>query len=193
MPSRGCTGCLPNRRSSANSGCMPLSACSPYCCMLAGAQCAHAAVGAVERLHDARQGAALAQWERCGQPKICLRANSTLVSRPVSECSTTYKNTGCRQVDWVAGLCEACPSFWAATSPCPARHLVQEPCLAPPLLCRNCGSWRQRQAGAGLPHSWCRMQVGWGGVAEGRQVPAALPRARESRQHGWPQHPPEPA
>ncbi|KAI7841693.1 hypothetical protein COHA_004560 [Chlorella ohadii] len=42
-----------------------------------GAQCAHAAVGAVERLHELRQTAALAYWERCGQPKVCLRASST--------------------------------------------------------------------------------------------------------------------
>ncbi len=44
-----------------------------------GAQCAHAAVGAVERLHELRQTAALAYWERCGQPKVCLRASSTQV------------------------------------------------------------------------------------------------------------------
>ena len=85
QPPRRCTGWLNvDRRASAASGRPPFLA-SPPCCLLAGAQCAHAAVGAVERLHEARQGAALAQWERCGQPKICLRANSTLVSQSLSE------------------------------------------------------------------------------------------------------------
>ncbi|EFN58132.1 hypothetical protein CHLNCDRAFT_14837, partial [Chlorella variabilis] len=46
-----------------------------------GAQCAHAAVGAVERLHERRQTAALHQWEACGQPKVCLRGASTLELR----------------------------------------------------------------------------------------------------------------
>lgn len=50
-------------------------------CLQIGAQCAHAAVGAVERLHELRQTAALAYWERCGQPKVCLRASSTQVLR----------------------------------------------------------------------------------------------------------------
>lgn len=53
----------------------PLHACT----LQIGAQCAHAAVGAVERLHELRQTAALAYWERCGQPKVCLRASSTQV------------------------------------------------------------------------------------------------------------------
>lgn len=41
-----------------------------------GAQCAHAAVGLVERL-GSRHSAVLRQWEACGQPKICLRAESS--------------------------------------------------------------------------------------------------------------------
>ena len=39
-----------------------------------GAQCAHAAVGMVEELHEKGQHTLLAQWEDCGQPKICLKA-----------------------------------------------------------------------------------------------------------------------
>jgi peptidyl-tRNA hydrolase len=50
--------------------------------LLAGAQCAHAAVGAVERLRGRRQAALLRRWEACGQPKICLQAASTQVRAP---------------------------------------------------------------------------------------------------------------
>lgn len=49
-------------------------------CPAAGAQCAHAAVGAVEALHAKGWAAALHHWEACGQPKICLQAGSTAVS-----------------------------------------------------------------------------------------------------------------
>ena len=40
----------------------------------AGAQCAHGAVGIVEELHAQGKQVLLAQWEECGQPKICLKA-----------------------------------------------------------------------------------------------------------------------
>ncbi|KAI3427923.1 hypothetical protein D9Q98_006315 [Chlorella vulgaris] len=49
-----------------------------------GAQCAHAAVGAVERLHERSQTAALQQWEMHGQPKICLLAPSTQALRELA-------------------------------------------------------------------------------------------------------------
>lgn len=42
---------------------------------LAGAQCAHGAVGIVEELHALGKQILLAQWEECGQPKICLKAH----------------------------------------------------------------------------------------------------------------------
>lgn len=45
-----------------------------------GAQCAHAAVGAVERV-AASQPVLLQQWEECGQAKVCLRAESTAALR----------------------------------------------------------------------------------------------------------------
>ena len=51
----------------------------------AGAQCAHAAVGLVEKLSHSRDAArvVLRQWETSGQAKVCLRAQDTqqLVSR----------------------------------------------------------------------------------------------------------------
>ncbi|PSC72483.1 Peptidyl-tRNA hydrolase mitochondrial [Micractinium conductrix] len=49
-----------------------------------GAQCAHAAVGAVERLHEQRWGTVLHHWEACGQPKICLRASTTAELRQLA-------------------------------------------------------------------------------------------------------------
>ncbi|KAL4444368.1 hypothetical protein ABPG75_012105 [Micractinium tetrahymenae] len=49
-----------------------------------GAQCAHAAVGAVEALHARSWGAVLQHWEACGQPKICLQANSTAELRQLA-------------------------------------------------------------------------------------------------------------
>ena len=47
------------------------------CRVLAGAQCAHAAVGLVDSLGDT-QPDLLQHWENCGTPKICLRAQSTV-------------------------------------------------------------------------------------------------------------------
>ena len=50
---------------------------SNVCCCFhfyTGAQCAHAAVGITEELHSQGQQKILAQWEDCGQPKICLKA-----------------------------------------------------------------------------------------------------------------------
>ena len=53
--------------------------------VFAGAQCAHAAVGLVEKLMHSRDAArvVLRQWETSGQAKVCLRAQDTqqLVSR----------------------------------------------------------------------------------------------------------------
>ena len=122
LPPRRCFGWLPARRYLSRRfltrHCPLLPPCLPACShghLLAGAQCAHAAVGAVERLHDARQGAALAQWERCGQPKICLRANSTLVSQPVSECSTRHSGSG-SWIEWQAFAKPACRKAAAAPS-----------------------------------------------------------------------------
>jgi hypothetical protein len=46
----------------------------------AGAQCAHAAVGLVEKLNNSREAAAyvlLRQWEECGQAKVCLKAQDS--------------------------------------------------------------------------------------------------------------------
>ena len=80
-----------------------------------GAQCAHAAVGAVERLHELRQGVLLRQWELCGQPKICLRAASTLVGSRA--CSVA---TGVRRVCRTRHP-TACPATIA-----PALSLLQE-------------------------------------------------------------------
>lgn len=48
-----------------------------------GAQCAHAAVGAVERM-GASHPLALRQWEEMGQAKICLRAESTAALRALA-------------------------------------------------------------------------------------------------------------
>ena len=47
------------------------------------AQCAHAAVGAVELLTQKRQRQVLAQWEMCGQAKIALRAPSWMEMKEI--------------------------------------------------------------------------------------------------------------
>lgn len=41
-----------------------------------GAQCAHAAVGAVSALQGPKGRARLRQWEECGQAKICLKVST---------------------------------------------------------------------------------------------------------------------
>ena len=41
-----------------------------------GAQCAHAAVGIVEKLNE-RHDHVLAAWEECGQAKVCLKASDS--------------------------------------------------------------------------------------------------------------------
>ena len=49
-----------------------------------GAQCAHAAVAIVEKLQELGQDALLAQWESCGQPKICLKAKDDIELRALA-------------------------------------------------------------------------------------------------------------
>lgn len=42
-----------------------------------GAQCAHASVGLVEKLHESGEVVRLQQWEELGAAKVCLRASDT--------------------------------------------------------------------------------------------------------------------
>lgn len=42
------------------------------------AQCAHAAVGMIDQLTQSNQQTLLKKWESMGQPKICLRAQSSV-------------------------------------------------------------------------------------------------------------------
>ena len=57
--------------------CCPCAVACPA--RAAGAQCAHAAVGLVEKLNEGggRHEALLRQWEYCGQAKICLKAQDS--------------------------------------------------------------------------------------------------------------------
>lgn len=105
-----------------------------------GAQCAHAAVGAVERLHSLRQTRALRQWERCGQPKVALSAASTQVRR--GACVSTARSP----------LPPTAGQLTCATLQ-PHHHTHHNPC-------RTCGSWLRRRRRRGCPHSSCRTPVG---------------------------------
>lgn len=52
-----------------------------FSAVYSGAQCAHAAVGIVDELHEQGCGSLLLQWEEAGQPKICLRARDNIELR----------------------------------------------------------------------------------------------------------------
>lgn len=88
-------------------------------------------MGAVERLHERRQTAALHQWEACGQPKVCLRGASTLVSPccwlVAGKLGLSQPCIAClhRLATRDSWLFNAFPSVWFMALSAPAQELRQ--------------------------------------------------------------------
>ena len=139
-----------------------------------GAQCAHAAVGAVDELAAGGGGAALAAWEDGGQAKICLRCDTT--AQLVSFGRRRYRMCFKRCL-WVA------PSPQSLQPPAAVRNLRPQPSPTPrsPLPARRAQrALEAAAASVGLP-TYVVHDAGRTQVAAGSQTVLAIGPAPRSR------------